>query len=88
MIRRINTTEAAKRLGVSRSAIRSLSYSGLLKATTTNGNRGFGVRLYFDEAEVDAFALGGAPAAKAYREDRDEQRAKSGNRKGRRTPVK
>ncbi len=68
-MKRISTSEAAKILGVSRESVRVFAtFRDYLKPMTNTGDWGRGVRMYFDQAEVEAFARGGAPAAKAYRE--------------------
>jgi hypothetical protein len=65
---RLTTTQVADRLGIGPDAIREYARAGWLTAVTASGRTGKGKRFYFDAEEVDAFAKGGAPAAKAYRE--------------------
>lgn len=68
MIKRITTTEAARRLSITPDIVRGYARIGWLSRSTSSGRSGRGKRMYFDAAEVEAFARGGAPAAKAYRE--------------------
>lgn len=67
-MKRMTTTEAASLLGVSGETVRQFAKIGYLTAHTNSGETGVGKRFYFDAAEVAAFAEGGAPAAKTYRE--------------------
>ncbi len=79
---RLTTKEAAAVLRVSTETVRSLAKDrGYLKPITSSGDCGRGQRMYFDAGEVEAFARGGAPAAKAYREERDLKVAPKRGRK-------
>lgn len=70
--KRIPTSVAAERLGVSPATVLDYMRRGYLTGTTTTGERSeVGGWYWFDPAEVDAFARGAAPAAKAYRESRE-----------------
>jgi excisionase family DNA binding protein len=81
-MKRMTTREAAEELGVSPSMIRAYVHTGILMAHTTSGRRSQGQRYYFDGDEVAAMKRGGAPAAKAYREQQANERIKP--RRGRR----
>jgi hypothetical protein len=67
---RVTTTEAAALLNVSTETVRMYAKLGYLTGITADGEFGRGKKMQFDAAEVAAFAEGGAPAAKAYRESR------------------
>jgi hypothetical protein len=68
---RIDTAEAAKRLGITGETVRAYVRLGWLDGKTPSGETGRGKPFFFDSDEVEAFKRGGAPAAKAYREARD-----------------
>lgn len=68
---RYTHAEAAAVLGIGVQYLYELADRGDLVPTTNQGRRGGGKRLYYDPAEVEAFARGGAPAAAAYRAGRD-----------------
>src|SRR5262245_2170649 len=70
---RLTTRKAAEFLAVSPHTIRKYVHLGWLSAVTNSGGRGPGQRYYLNAAEVDAFARGGAPAAEAYRLQRDNR---------------
>lgn len=84
-VKRITTKSAADILGVSQHTIRDYIRRGMLTGKTTDGSTGFGKRYYLDQFEVDAFADGGALAAKAYRESKT---APQSSRRGRRVGAK
>lgn len=68
---RYTHAEAAKLLGVSESCLYKLAEDGVLEPMRNGiGARIGGRRLYYDRLELEAFARGGAPAAKAYRESK------------------
>ena len=79
-MKRLTTREAADALGVSHDAVRVYAKVGYLKPITASGTLGVGQRMYFDRDEVEAFARGGAPAAKAYRESRETVAPKRGRK--------
>jgi hypothetical protein len=68
---RIDTTEAANRLGITGETVRAYVRLGWLDGKTASGETGRGKPFFFDSDEIEAFRRGGAPAAKAYRESRD-----------------
>ena len=77
---RITTKQAAVMLGVDPQGVRVFAKTGWLRGITNSGAMGQGKRLYFDRDEVEAFARGGAPAAKAYREGRETVAPKRGRK--------
>lgn len=79
--KRMKTFEVAERLGLSRETVRGLAASGQLGFHTNSGRIGRGSRKYFDANEVEAFARGGAPAAKAYRESLERPMQQRGRRR-------
>lgn len=81
-MKRITAKKAAELLDMSSAAVRELAHCGKLKAVTNSVACGRGVRMYFDELEVFAFASGGPLAAKAYRESLADD--KPSPRRGRR----
>lgn len=72
-MKRISTTEAAKILGVKPDTVRDYASRDFLWSMTRDGTNGHGKRRFFDEDEIHAFARGGIPAAKAYRESKESQ---------------
>lgn len=70
--KRVTTTEAATLLGVATSTLWAYVNAGLLVPNAPHG-RGPGKRVYFDRAEVEAFAKKGAAGAAAYRQRRDAE---------------
>ena len=73
---KLTTAEVADRLGMSETTVRTFCKVGYLVGQTSSGSRGRGQRYYFDPVEVEAFARGGAPAAKAYRETQTTRKGK------------
>lgn len=65
---RIDTAEAARRLGISAETVRNFVHIGWLDGRTNSGERGRGRGFYFDPDEIEAFRQGQAPGARAYRE--------------------
>lgn len=70
---RMTTDEAATALRVKPETVRRHARRRWLHAITDSGETGPGQVLYFDPAEVEAFARGGKPAAEAYRAGRDRK---------------
>jgi len=68
VILRMTVEDAAEALRLEPEAVRRHIRRGNLAASTDSGKRGPSQRLYLDPAEVEAFAMGGAPAAKDYRD--------------------
>ena len=62
------TKKVAEELECSTTMVREYAHQGWLSYTTRSGETGPRQAFYFDPEEVKAFADGGAPAAKAYRE--------------------
>lgn len=67
-MKRIKTSAAAKILGVTGETVRAYAREGWIARLPTNPDPDARSVWYFDEAEVEAFAKGGAAGAKAYRE--------------------
>ena len=68
---KMKVADLARRLGLHPQSVRRYVAAGYLKPWTADGTLGKGKDILIDAGEAEAFVKGGAPAAKAYREQRE-----------------
>jgi excisionase family DNA binding protein len=75
-MKRLTVRQVSEQLGVSPGTVRTYAKMGWLSFHITSGRTGPGQRFYFNSDEVEAFAKGGAFAAKSFREQEANDRIK------------